>query len=167
MKVKFRLNQAGEEASIDIPQNVWDAYLKRTQEIMPEQQDKAWAAFLINQIAAVLGDKSVYLLNDIPQEVMTAFEKVCQEASLEPGVVLPRIMQAALLDRLHITNFMFRQGEKPEATHIALITNIPTEAWQAIHNQAIAIGLTSAENFLGNMFEGALSGGFTITKQVS
>lgn len=164
MKVKFQVG--AEESSLEIPPNVWNAYLSRVEQHLPNEGKKAWAAYIVHSIAALLGDKQVFLLTDIPPEVTTAFEKTCQEVNLNPASVLPSVMQAALKDQLHITSFLPEKSTPREKNHVALLLNIPPPAWEAWDKVGIECGLQGGANLFGMILEAAYNGNLSISKKV-
>lgn len=97
-----------------IPEKVWQVFLDKARQEMPEKGDKAWASVLTEIIQKHISSSHIsYIMTDIPAEAMEKFRLTCAQADIHPDHLIKTLFGDAMENNLYIVNLIALTGEMP------------------------------------------------------
>ena len=108
IKVEILSDPKGRKFQVDgIPEEVWNSFVKRSQELRPDvEPGLAWAALFADIVDAVADvDSKCILLREIPKKTYDAFGKICEAAGTTITGFFIEMIRAAESDKFFLGRY--------------------------------------------------------------
>lgn len=150
-------------ATVDgIPADLWERFVERAAEIMPERGENAWAAVLSEVIANIGGGGNTHtlILTDIPVEAVNALNETATSVDETADSLIAKLYLFAQGNSLHIVKMLDNQRQP---AHLMMLYGIPQRHWDAWAKLA-TVAQETPESMFGLLLQLVESGNAVITK---
>lgn len=150
-------------ASLDgIPDDLWQRFTERANEIMPEKAPDAWAAVLSEVVASVGGGGQTHtlIMTDIPLDAVEALDGIAGEVQEKSDSLIAQMYRYAQAGALHLVRM---HDDQRQPAHLLMLYGIPQRHWDAWVKIASAVDETP-ESMFGLLLQLAEQGAVTTTR---
>ncbi len=129
--VRADAGAAGNVATVDgIPADLWQRFMERANESMPEKAPDAWASVLSEVVASVGGGGQTHtlIMTDIPLDAAGALDELAAEVDESADGLVAQLYRYAQAGALHLVRM---HDEQRQPSHVLMLCDIPERHWLA------------------------------------